>query len=116
MAYRYGSYRTTEGLVDLVYDGYTNEGRVISLAAHLARRGHVPIETHWNADIYRVRVPLAAGIAAPVVHRLPEFRAPVRPSRCSTCSSTCVLEAPTDIATLPWQPTRGETSSIMKKA
>ena len=76
MAYRYESPRSSGGLVDLVYDGYTNEGRVISLAAHLARRRHVPIETYWNAEVHRVRAELAPEVRAPVVHRCAEFRAP----------------------------------------
>ena len=36
------------------YDGYTNENKVISLAAHLSTRRHVAVETYWNSDKNRV--------------------------------------------------------------
>jgi hypothetical protein len=76
MAYRYATPHGKGGFVDLTYNGYTNEGRVVSLAAHLSRRHHVPIETCWNADIHRIRARLAGGEPPPVVHTIGEFRAP----------------------------------------
>lgn len=77
MAYRYASpSQPRDGFPALIYDGYTNEGHVISLAAHLATRHHVSMETCWNSDVQRKRAPLVAGQPAPVVHAWPEFRAP----------------------------------------
>jgi len=76
MAYRYPTARCREGFTTCTYNGYTNEGNLVSLAAHLAARRHVPIETYWNASVLRVRAPTGAPLRAPVVHSLPEFRAP----------------------------------------
>lgn len=76
MAYRYASPHHAEGMIDCIYDGYTNEGNLISLAAHLNRRHHVPIEAHWNSAANRVRASLAGDCDAPIVHTIREFRAP----------------------------------------
>lgn len=73
MAYRYAP---PKGFVALTYNGYTNEAKVVSLAAHLSKRHHVPIETCWNTDVHRVRAQLVGFNRAPVVHALSEFRAP----------------------------------------
>ncbi len=76
MAYRYATRPGAEGFLSCTYDGYTNEGSLISLAAHLAVRHHVPIEKHWNSNVHRVRGQFAKLPSAPVVHSLSEFRAP----------------------------------------
>ncbi|MGA2256134.1 MAG: hypothetical protein ABSG53_15915, partial [Thermoguttaceae bacterium] len=76
MAYRYRTARCCEGFTPCTYDGYTNEGNLVSLAAHLATHRHVPIETYWNASVCRVRARADVPGIAPVVHSLPEFRAP----------------------------------------
>jgi hypothetical protein len=76
MAYRYPTACNGEGFTACTYDGYTNEGNLVSLAAHLADRRHVPIETYWNASSHRVRARTESNKPAPVVHSLPEFRAP----------------------------------------
>ncbi len=73
MAFRY---TPPDGFVSLTYNGYTNEAKVISLAAHLSKHNHVPIETCWNSDVHRVRAQLVGFNRAPVVHSLSEFRAP----------------------------------------
>jgi hypothetical protein len=75
MAYRYASPHSVAALTRFTYDGYTNEGNLVSLAAHLAARRHVPIETYWNATANRVRAGMPPQ-PAPVVHSLAEFRAP----------------------------------------
>lgn len=75
MAYRYSTRSSREGLVEWVYDGYTNEGNLVSLAAHLAHRRHVPIATHWNTT-RRARIHLTGLEQSPVVHAAKEFRAP----------------------------------------
>jgi hypothetical protein len=62
--------------VRCVYDGYTNEGNLTSLAAQLVPGRRVPIETHWNTSTKRVRMQLAGLRHAPMVHQLKEFRAP----------------------------------------
>jgi len=76
MSYRCGGQYGSGGFVPFIYDGYTNEGNVISLAAHLAVQHHVPIETLWSADVMRVRTPVLKRDVAPVVHSFSEFRAP----------------------------------------
>ncbi len=76
MAYRYASRLAEKGMVSATYDGYTNEGAVVSLASHLSQSHHVPIETFWSTDTCRVRVRQASFDAAPVVHAWKEFRAP----------------------------------------
>ncbi len=76
MSYRNGGSYGPPGFVPFIYDGYTNEGNVISLAAHLTVKNHVPIETLWNADVMRVRQTVVKRDEAPMVHSLSEFRAP----------------------------------------
>jgi hypothetical protein len=76
MAYRYATRSQAAGFVERTYDGYTNEANIISLAAHLAGRRRIPIETHWNSNTHRLRTDLAGLERAPVVHAAKEFRAP----------------------------------------
>ena len=76
MSYRYASRHGPAGFTNNTYDGYTNEGNLISLAAHLSARHHVPIETHWNRTANRTCAGLVPIDPAPIVHTLPEFRAP----------------------------------------
>jgi hypothetical protein len=65
-------YRT--GLTPGVYDGYSGEIWLISLAAHLNRQ--VDIKTHWNSGVYRVKDYLVDPERSHVVHQFKEFRAP----------------------------------------
>ncbi len=76
MAYRYPNRYGPEGFIPCTYDGYTNEGNLISLAAHLSPGHAVSIETYWNSSAHRVRAGLTPSGGAPVVHRLAEFRSP----------------------------------------
>ena len=76
MAYRYPTAQSAEGFVRCVYDGYTNEGNLTSLAAHLASNHRVPIEAYWNTSTKRARMQLAGLSHAAMVHQLKEFRAP----------------------------------------
>ena len=76
MAYRYASHYGPEGFYPGTYDGYTNEGNLTSLAAHLSPRNSVPIETHWNSSANRLRIGLAGLQTAPIVHSMKEFRPP----------------------------------------
>jgi hypothetical protein len=76
MAYRYATHSRRAGFVEGTYDGYTNEANIISLAAHLAGRHRIPIETHWNSNTRRLRTHLAGLERSPVVHAEKEFRAP----------------------------------------
>ncbi len=55
------------------YDGYSGEIWLISLAAHLA--GDVPITTHWNSGVNRVRTD-PGDPASAVVHTSTDWRAP----------------------------------------
>ena len=76
MAYRYAAPWCGEGFTACTYDGYTNEGNLVSLAAHLSGRHQVPIDTYWNASAHRVRAEPGQAGCAPVVHSRAEFRAP----------------------------------------
>lgn len=76
MAYRYATPERPAHFTDCTYNGYTNEGNLISLAAHLSVRHHVPIETHWNQTPNRVCARLAPVDPIPIVHSLSEFRSP----------------------------------------
>ena len=82
MAYRYPTPWCAEGFVRCVYDGYTNEGNLTSLAAQLVSGHRVPIETHWNTSTKRARMQLTEPGApgtpghGPMVHQFKEFRAP----------------------------------------
>jgi len=76
MAYRYATPAYPAGLVEWIYNGYTNEANVVSLAAHLSRRHHVPIETYWTTSTQRVRTQLAGFQRTSVVHASKDFRAP----------------------------------------
>ena len=76
MAYRYQTPCSLEGFIPCTYNGYTNEGSLISLAAHLTHGHTVAIETLWNSSANRVRAALVASQGAPVVHQMSEFRSP----------------------------------------
>lgn len=58
------------------YNGYTNEGKVISLAAEVSDDHHVPLESLWNSDTNRVRTFLVNNDDSHMVHSLSQFRAP----------------------------------------
>jgi len=76
MAYRYQTPCCPEGFIRCTYNGYTSEGSLISLAAHLTHAHAVTIEKHWNSSANRVRAGLVASQGAPVVHQMAEFRSP----------------------------------------
>lgn len=76
MSYLYATSSTQAEFMPNAYDGYTNESELISLAAHLNRNHHVPIEKHWSTSANRVRVSLDNQVSAPIVHRMSDFRAP----------------------------------------
>ncbi len=71
MAYRYGT-----GFVSNIYDGYSGEPYVISLAAHLAPNHSVPITEHWNSAGNRVLDSLVEPAEEHLVHTMNEYRAP----------------------------------------
>ena len=77
MAYRYPTPRSPEGFVRCVYDGYTNEGNLTSLAAQLVSGHRVPIEAHWNTSTKRVRMQLAG--PGPAGHPVLRVRVGVTP-------------------------------------
>ena len=52
------AYFPDRGITPSSYDGYTNEGKVISLAAAVSDDHQVPIEDNWNADTFRSRAHL----------------------------------------------------------
>ena len=65
-----------EGFTGCTYNAYTNEGNLISLAAHLTSGRSIPIETYWSQGTRRLRVGLSPLHRSPVVHPMTEFRAP----------------------------------------
>lgn len=47
------AYFPASGFTPYTYSGYTNENKVITLAAELSAAHHVPLETMWNKDTGR---------------------------------------------------------------
>jgi len=66
----------SSGFLPASYDGYTNEGKVVSLAASLGNDHYVPLDSNWNGDTLRVRASLVNSHDAHLVHALTDFRAP----------------------------------------
>lgn len=116
MAYRYA---LPKGFVPLTYNGYTNEAKVVSLAAHVSKRNHVPIETCWNSDVHRVRAQLVGFSRAPVVHSLSEFRAPFTQALLNLFVDVRGrggdLYPETSLSTNPWQNFVCYEQSVMAK-
>ena len=67
-----GSYSFTAA----TYDGYTNENWLISLAAHLSRTHHVPIEQLYNSSTQRTLITPIHGGEPYTTHDSPQFREP----------------------------------------
>lgn len=101
------AFKPAQGFVGGTYDGYTNEGKVISLAAAVNDGYHVPLEQAWNADDLRVRASLVNVDDAHLVHRDAPFRAPFEQSLLNLFVDT--TERGVDsfpdraLATNPWQ-------------
>jgi hypothetical protein len=76
MAYYPHSACGRDGFTGCTYNAYTNEGNLVSLAAHLTQGRSVPIETYWSLGTRRIRAGLSPSHRAPVVHPMTEFRAP----------------------------------------
>lgn len=70
------AYFPATGFTPGTYDGYTNEGKTISLAAEVSNAHHVPLERLWNSDTHRSRVFLVDPNDAHITHSLSQFRAP----------------------------------------
>lgn len=107
MAFRYAKGSRPARFIRAVYDGHTNENKVISLAAHLSRRHHVPIVEHWNSDVFRIRAQLVAATTPPAVHSLKAFRAPFTQALLNLFvdvrdRNTDLFPA-SDLATNPWR-------------
>ncbi|MGO9115281.1 MAG: hypothetical protein ACLP9L_39210 [Thermoguttaceae bacterium] len=125
MACRYPTPQGVEGFVRCVYDGYTNEGNLISLAAHLVSSHRVPIETHWNTSTKRARMQLAGLGApgtpgrAPIVHQFKEFRAPFTQALWNLFVDVRQRGVDTypdrDLAVNPWQNFVGYEQDVMNK-
>ncbi len=110
MAYRYRMPHCGEGFAPFTYDGYTNEGNLVSLAAHLAQRHHVSIETYWNASAKRVRLPAGTPDRRPSYIRW-QNSARRSPRHSGTCSLTSASGVATNIPTAVWRSIPGTTSS-----
>ena len=70
------TYSPVTGFLDNAYKGYTNESKVISLAAELSDSHHVPLEDLWNTDVLRARDFLVNADDAHIVHSWTQFRVP----------------------------------------
>lgn len=101
------AYFPGSGFTAGTYDGYTNEGKVVSLAAELSTDHHVPLESRWNSDVNRVRAFLTNPDDAHLVHSLSQFRAPFEQALLNLFVDTSdrgVDNYPNRIlATNPWQ-------------
>jgi len=70
------AYRPATEFTPGTYNGYTNEGKVISLAAEVSDDHHVPLEDFWNSDTARSRNFLVNNDDAHLTHSSTQFRAP----------------------------------------
>ncbi len=101
------AYFPGSGFTAGTYDGYTNEGKVVSLAAELSTAHHVPLESRWNSDVNRVRAFLVNPDDAHLVHSLSQFRAPFEQALLNLFVDTSDLGVDNypnrSLATNPWQ-------------
>ncbi|MGL4511647.1 MAG: hypothetical protein ACRCT8_01040 [Lacipirellulaceae bacterium] len=70
------AYFPSTGFTGGTYDGYTQEGKTISLAAALSDSHNVPLADQWNADRFRTSVFLVDSAKRHVLHSDSQFRAP----------------------------------------
>jgi hypothetical protein len=95
------------GFTTAAYDGYTNEGKVISLAAEVSDLHHVPLESRWNGDTVRSRVFLVNPDDAHLTHSSTDFRAPFEQALLNLFVDTSdrgIDNYPVrSLATNPWQ-------------
>ena len=70
------AYSPGGGFTAGTYDGYTNEGKVISLAAEVSDDHRVPLASLWNSDTFRARDFLVNPEDAHLTHSFSQFRAP----------------------------------------
>jgi hypothetical protein len=70
------AYFPSTGFTGGTYDGYTQEGKVISLAAAVSDAHNVPLADQWNADRFRSSVFLVDPAKRHVLHSDSQFRAP----------------------------------------
>lgn len=101
------AYFPATGFTGGTYNGYTNEGKTISLAAEVSDNHHVPLEDHWNADTNRSRNFLVNADDAHLTHSNSLFRAPFEQALLNLFVDTSdrgVDNYPTrSLATNPWQ-------------
>lgn len=101
------AYFPASGFTDGSYDGYTNEGKTISLAAEVSADHRVPLATHWNKDVNRARVFLVNSGDAHLTHGMSQYRAPFEQALLNLfvdVSERGVDNYPTrSLATNPWQ-------------
>ncbi len=101
------AYFPATGFTGGTYNGYTNEGKVISLAAEASDSHHVPLENLWNSDTARSRNFLVNADDAHLTHSSTLFRAPFEQALLNLFVDTSergVDNYPTrSLATNPWQ-------------
>lgn len=89
------------------YNGYTNEGKVISLAAEVSDSHQVPLEDLWNSDTARSRNFLVNPKDSHLTHSLSQFRAPFEQALLNLFIDTSQRGADNypnrNLATNPWQ-------------
>ncbi|MCA9235633.1 MAG: hypothetical protein KDA44_09175 [Planctomycetales bacterium] len=101
------AYKDGTGFTTGAYDGYTNEGKVISLAAAASTDHNVPLAERWNTDVNRARTFLVNPSDAHLVHSSTLFRAPFEQALLNLFVDTSdrgVDNFPTrSLATNPWE-------------
>lgn len=101
------AYFPSSGFTPGTYDGYTNEGKTISLAAELSDDHHVPLEDLWNSDTFRSRNFLVNQSDDHLTHSLSQFRAPFEQALLNLFVDTSQRGADNypnrSLATNPWQ-------------
>ena len=101
------AYFPASGFTGGTYNGYTNEGKTISLAAEVSDNHHVPLENLWNSDTARSRNFLVNADDAHLTHSSTLFRAPFEQALLNLFVDTSVRGVDNypnrSLATNPWQ-------------
>lgn len=101
------AYFPASGFTGATYNGYTNEGKVISLAAEASDDHHVPLEDLWNSDTARSRNFLVNADDAHLTHSASLFRAPFEQALLNLFVDTSTRGVDNypnrSLATNPWQ-------------
>lgn len=101
------AYFPATGFTPGTYNGYTNEGKTISLAAEVSDDHNVPLADLWNSDTARSRNFLVDPSDDHLTHSLSQFRAPFEQALLNLFVDTSDRGADNypnrPLATNPWQ-------------